>query len=71
MQATQLAVERIEQARAGHSGENSETLGMFQRSLRLRQGMASLALERVDVVVEWRDDGPKEFTLSLLQRTVP
>jgi Tfp pilus assembly protein PilV len=71
MEATQLAVERAEQARSDQPGQDSETLGMFQRSVQIQQGVASLPLERVDVIVEWQDDGPKEFTLSLLQRTVP
>jgi prepilin-type N-terminal cleavage/methylation domain-containing protein len=71
MEATQLAVERVEQARSGDRGQDSETLGMFQRGLRLQPGLASLRLERIDVTVEWQDDGPKAFTLSLLQRPFP
>jgi hypothetical protein len=71
MQATQLAVERVEQSRSGRLGDDSETLGIFQRSVHVRPGLGSLPLERVDVTVEWRDDGPKEFTLSLLQRPGP
>lgn len=71
MQATQLAVEGVERARSGQPGPDAETLGMFERHLRTEPGDASLPLERVDVSVDWQDDGPKEFTLSLLQRTVP
>jgi type II secretory pathway component PulK len=71
MQATQLAVERVERARSGRFGDDSETLGMFQRNVRVRPGLGSLPLERVDVTVEWQDNGPKEFTLSLLQRPGP
>ena len=71
MEATQLAVERAEQQLSGHSGRDGETLGMFTRSVRVQPGIASLPLERIDVVVEWQDDESKEFTLSLLQREVP
>lgn len=71
MQATQLAVEGAEEVRAGHSGPDTEMLGMFQRSVRSQPSVASLPLERVDVCVEWQDDGPRAFTLSLLQRTAP
>jgi len=71
MEATQLAVERVERTRSGQSGQDSETLGMFQRSVRIQSGSGSMPLERVDVTVEWQDNGPKEFTLSLLQRPGP
>jgi Tfp pilus assembly protein PilV len=71
MEATQLAVEAAEQARSGHSGQATETLGTFERSVRTQPGTASLPLERVDVIVQWQDGGPKEFTLSLLKRAAP
>jgi Tfp pilus assembly protein PilV len=70
MRATQLAVEGAEQARSGHAGPEEETIGMFQRHVRIQADVAPLPLERVDVSVEWQDDGPKTFTLSLLQRSV-
>lgn len=71
MQATQLAVERVERARSGQPGPDSETLGMFERRVRIQAGAESLPLERVDVTIEWQDNGRKEFVLSLLQRSSP
>jgi len=71
MKATQLAVEGIEQIRSGGGAVVGETLGRFHRSVRIQDGVAALPLERIDVTVEWQDDGPKEFTLSVLRRRTP
>lgn len=68
MEATQLAVEWIERARAGQADQATETFGKFQRTIQIRPDAESLPLQRVDVTVEWEDDGPKQFVLSLLQR---
>lgn len=71
MEATQLAVERVEQIRSGDTGVAREVLGRFERSVRSRESVGSLPLERIDVTVEWHDDGPKDFTLSFLRRATP
>jgi Tfp pilus assembly protein PilV len=71
MAATQLAIEAAERVRSGQPGPDTETLGMFARSVRIQPAAVALRLQQIDVTVEWQDGGPKEFTLSLLKRAAP
>jgi prepilin-type N-terminal cleavage/methylation domain-containing protein len=66
MQATQLASEQMERARAGGCLGSAEVLGDFKRSCIAAKVDGYAALRRVTVDVSWNDRAPRRFSLTAL-----
>ena len=68
MQATQLAVERLERWRAGDRSTDDTPINGFTRAWESQPVAGYEQLQRVDVTVTWEDQSQKQFTLSALIR---
>jgi Tfp pilus assembly protein PilV len=68
MRAAQLAAEGLERLRCGEPAAAGERIGAFTRGSAAQTVDPRLGLERLDVVVSWRDGGERRLTLSTLER---
>ncbi len=69
MEATQLAVERLERLRAGDRSRDTVPIGVFTRTWQSAGVAGYPNLERIDVTVAWENRGAQQFTLSALLRS--
>ena len=68
MQATELAVEGIEQLRAGHSLGPIRVGGRFERAGSIVAWNGHSGVYRIDVTVAWNDGEPRHLRLVTLAR---